>query len=533
MSATSSNASSPIQTTAKSSRVCLNCRRKKKRCDKALPSCGRCTYSLEVCQHEDDAGAGNPGAASGPVRFEALMSPMGGQRSPYLVSPVLEHVHHSTAGQSGTLNPSMFAPMDAGETVHTFAMRCLRDVLGSRQGVENVVAYYFNSTNSWFTIIEKEAFDSQLEEMWSAPSAEMGVVILCMFLVTRSPQDNPVGGMNDAAYLSAKTLLALVQSKVALSLPLLQAQLLISLYEFSHAMPQQAYMSVGACCTMSKAFGWHGKLFWAEERQSMAPRDLKMCSILWWAIVFVDCLVFVGYPDQKFPLHTSEMDFSIPFPETLDQYLNGFSGLGQQSGFLDGNLGRVETIIWPEANSAWYLRNALQQLAVSNPPAFGDRDMLSDAITAHTLNVMGGNYRNGTRAAVVGTNFIALMKINQPYLLAGRNAMQSMGQIDPRPIETVRSVINSIYSGAQALIENTGNNNPNGSVAPSGAFGLYYAALLLISHANDVLHDPEWQAKVEVLKSGLEVYSRRWTLAERYLESINLALSNRLGRFSA
>ncbi len=217
------------------------------------------------------------------------MSPVGGggRTSPYVVSPVLEHVHH-VSGQSGSLNPALFAAMDSGETVHTFAMRCLRDVMGSRQGVENVVAYYFNNTNTWFTIVEKESFDSQLEDMWTAPSAEMGAVILCMFLMTRSPQENPVSGMSDALYVSAKTLLSLVQSKVPLSLLLLQAHLLMAMYEFSHSMPQQAYMSIGTCCQMSKAFGWHGKLFWTEERQSIAPRDLKLCSILWWAIVFID-----------------------------------------------------------------------------------------------------------------------------------------------------------------------------------------------------------------------------------------------------
>ncbi len=99
------------------------------------------------------------------------------------------------------------------------------------------------------------------------------------------------------------------------------------------------------------------------------------------------------------------MDFSIPFPETFDQYLSGSMVFGQQ-GFLDGSLDRIETMIWPEANSAWYLRNALQQLLISNPPSSADRDILSDAITAHTLNVMGGNYRNGTRSAAVGTNFM-------------------------------------------------------------------------------------------------------------------------------
>ena len=245
--------------------------------------------SLEVCQHEDDIGAGDH-ANLGPVRFESMLSSAGGHASPYLASPVLEHIQQS-AGQSGTLNPALFALIDSVESVHSFTMRCLRDILGSRQGVENVVAYYFNSTNIWFTIIEKDVFQSRVEDMWSNPSAETGIVILSMFLATRTPQANHPSAMTDGLYISTKTLFSLIQSKLPLSVSLMQAQLLIAMYEFAHSMPQQAYMSIGQCYQMSKAFGWHNKLFWTEERQRMAARDLKLCSILWWAIVFVDWCV--------------------------------------------------------------------------------------------------------------------------------------------------------------------------------------------------------------------------------------------------
>ncbi len=105
------------------------------------------------------------------------------------------------------------------------------------------------------------------------------------------------------------------------------------------------------------------------------------------------------------------------------------------------------------------------------------------------------------------------MKINQPYLLAGRNALQSMGPIDPRPIETIKSVINSIVSSAQTLTEQTGEHHINGNISPTGAFSVYYAALLLISHGDDVLQEPAWLQKVETLRGALRVYASRWKLA--------------------
>ncbi|KAK3341289.1 hypothetical protein B0T25DRAFT_336947 [Lasiosphaeria hispida] len=568
--ASSSPAPSPQQSAAaKSSRVCLNCRRKKKRCDKALPSCGRCTYSLQVCQHEDDIGL--PGGASmpGPIRFESFMDQVVSPTRTY--TPVLEHLAspQPLGPRWSILNPSLFASMDANEDISSFACRCLSDILGHRQGTEHIVASYFSGVNTWFTIIERASFDADLKDMWAVPSAETAVLTLCMRLITRTPNAvNPVAGMGDSLYLSAKTMLSLVQSKVALSIPLLQAELLVAMYEFSHSMPQQAYMTVGRCFQISRAFGWHHDMFWSEERQSHVPRELKLCSILWWAIVYVDCLVHVSYQDQKYPMHAANLhwDFSIPFPESFDQYLPGsltfgFQGQGQSSGssssssigYLDANIDHIDGMVWPEATSAWYLSNVLQQLGSPTPATAADRNMLSGAITAHTINVLSGNWKRGDRTAAVGTNFIALMKVNQPGLISGSTvpsgattpttttttmtgtslldpASATAGNNDPRPVETIRSVISSIYSASL----NTEQAEPrlrNGGVAPCGAFSMYYASLLLISHGGGVLQDGDWLRKVEGFKRTLEAFGRRWKIADRYVESINIALGNRLGNF--
>lgn len=191
-------------------------------------------------------------------------------------------------GRYNTLNPALFATMDSTEGIHSYVFRTLLEVVESRQGVENVTQAYFRDVNSLFTIIPEGLFERQLDEMWMNPSAETAVLVLCMRLIIRPPNANPLSGMADRHYLSTKTMLSIVQSKVPMSIPLLQAELLIALYEYKHAMPQQAYMSVGNCFQMSRAFGWHNKSFWTLGPQSPGPRELKLCSILWWAIVYVD-----------------------------------------------------------------------------------------------------------------------------------------------------------------------------------------------------------------------------------------------------
>lgn len=204
------------------------------------------------------------------------------------LDPVLESLMGQQApSRWSTLNASLFGSLDSGEDIHLFMFRSLCDTVGHRQAVEHVTTYYFSSVNDWFTIIEKTSFDSLVERMWSFPSAEVGLLVLCMLLIIRTPNDSGAA-MDDGLYLSVKTAFTLVQSKIPPSISLLQAQLLIGLYEYSQGLPQQAYMSMGTCIQMTRSFGWHIRSFWSEERQQLLPADLKLSSILWWALVYVD-----------------------------------------------------------------------------------------------------------------------------------------------------------------------------------------------------------------------------------------------------
>jgi hypothetical protein len=136
---------------------------------------------------------------------------------------------------------------------------------------------------------------------------------------------------------------------------------------------------------------------------------------MFWRVIthkFLHSLIHVSYQDQKYPMHTANLhwDFSIPFPESFDQYLPGsvFGSQAPGSGtvFLDANTEHVDGIVWPEATSAWYLSNVLQQLSSPSAPNPTDRNIISGAITAHTINMLSSNWKRGDRSVAVGTNFM-------------------------------------------------------------------------------------------------------------------------------
>ena len=112
------------------------------------------------------------------------------------------------------------------------------------------------------------------------------------------------------------------------------------------------------------------------------------------------------------------------------------------------------------------------------------------------------------------------MKLHQPGLLSGGIRGSASGWAttpgsntdDKRPVETIRSVISSIYSSVLNT-KQTELGLPNDGMAASGAFAIYYASLLLISHGADVLQDGEWLQKVETFVSALARFSMRWKIA--------------------
>ncbi|AEO70175.1 85e784a5-aa62-49f1-8cce-aec5911353d2 [Thermothielavioides terrestris] len=480
MSATSSSpAASPVSRVAKPRpKNCMECKKMKRKCDKGFP-CSECAKTNRTCEYKDPAEDG------------------------------------------------LFGPINSAKDIHSLAFGTLLDILITRPRVMEAVDQYFAGVNSWFTIVERASFEERLEAAWAKLPAEDSILALCMALIARPPNQRP-SKIGDTVYLSTKAILSLVQCKVPMSVPLLQAELLVALYEFSQSMPQQAYLTLGRCLQMTKAFGWHNVEFWSDDRKAAMPRELKLCSILWWAIVYVDCLLHVGYQDQVFPMHTSGLAqvSVIPLPEAFDQHFPG-SAPFHGPGFRDANSDRIEGMVLPEATSAWYLSRVLQQLSDPALPGNIDPEVLSNLILQHARDVDSAKWRAGDRNAAFGADLISLMKLNQPGLFSGIDPMSTSDPSHVQAVQRIRIFTDVIHGQAGKLVEQQ-ERLRKGSIAPCAAFAMSYAALLLISHGDGVLQDDQWLMKVENLRSTLEQVSKRWKVAEWYCESVKVALDNRL-----
>lgn len=129
---------------------------------------------------------------------------------------------------------------------------------------------------------------SSLYEHISAPSGQLrsdyALLVLAMDLICWVPEnDDP----KTPAYLAAKSFYLDLEIQGVVSLQVLQAEILIALFEFGHAIFPSAAISIEACVRYGCALGinWDAK-FPAKRPFSWVAGDEQ--NRVWWAIVILD-----------------------------------------------------------------------------------------------------------------------------------------------------------------------------------------------------------------------------------------------------
>ena len=104
------------------------------------------------------------------------------------------------------------------------------------------------------------------------------------------------------------------------------------------------------------------------------------------------------------------------------------------------------------------------------------------------------------------------MKLNHRDLFG---AMDPMPILDPNQAQAAQKVrlVTDIIHGKAGKLAQCEDQLSRGAVDPCWAFAMCYAALLLIAHGDDVLHDADWFQKVANLRIALDKVSKRWKIA--------------------
>lgn len=283
--------------------ACSTCRKQKKGCDKALPSCSICSRLQRLCVYDPiPLTSGSDSLESLVRRVSELENELREHRElceegfgSVPMSHVPDHTHEAALPGSTTF-PSVFfldvnvfkrRRLKAPKPQMTIQDNIFREI-GNDLDIRATVGAYFFSTATWMSIISKKQFHQEISAFPIEMPPDVVLLVLCMKLIN-DRLGSEVQDPRTRLYTIAKNFFLTVESSGFTSIRLLQAGILLCLYETGHAIYPQAYISIGHIGRLSQAIGLHntdGVPQLALEPGSWDQMEER--RRVWWAVYILD-----------------------------------------------------------------------------------------------------------------------------------------------------------------------------------------------------------------------------------------------------
>jgi len=168
----------------------------------------------------------------------------------------------------------------------------LKHSIGDISALRNVATKYFKSIHVWFPILSELSYYERLTAALDRPCAEYSLLSLSMMLVTTLPPTKETLDAFTSLYILVKSSIAIVEAANINSVEIVQARLLVSLFEFGHGMPA-AFISIAATVRAAVAIGLNQTIKSPCTDVSPGCSKLEEGLRVWWGIVMLDRYVYM------------------------------------------------------------------------------------------------------------------------------------------------------------------------------------------------------------------------------------------------
>lgn len=159
-------------------------------------------------------------------------------------------------------------------------------LLGDLDEIRRTAATFFEYIHVWMPFVSKKRF----YELYLRPSfkfrPDVALLLLSFKLVTTLPPKAPQNPRSPL-YHAAKHFYLEVEGSSVFSIPVLQAGILLCLYELGHAIYPAAFLSIGACARYALALGINSGTT-LNTRMVLTLVEVEERRRIWWAIVILD-----------------------------------------------------------------------------------------------------------------------------------------------------------------------------------------------------------------------------------------------------
>lgn len=157
--------------------------------------------------------------------------------------------------------------------------------IGGPGNWETIASDYFSTVHAWWPIVSKRRFYEHVPNSSTGQlRSDYALLILCMKLIMDMPREQDP---RTSTYLAAKHSYLELEIQGVVSLQVLQAGILIALYELGHAIFPSAAVSVEACVRYGCELGisWDAKF---PEKKPFSWVDIEEQKRVWWSVFILD-----------------------------------------------------------------------------------------------------------------------------------------------------------------------------------------------------------------------------------------------------
>ncbi|KAH2141541.1 hypothetical protein KXV68_007517, partial [Aspergillus fumigatus] len=256
--------------------ACQSCRSGKRRCDKALPKCSSCANRGRTCEYRWPEPSRHSTAASDPERGW-YPSPLDEEQQRdartvdfptilFLDPGLLQHGQVDTAHSTVSVPPYIL------------------HLLGDLGEIRLTASRFFKHIHQWMPFISKKRFYDMYLQPAFHTRPDVVLLLLAQKLITTFP---PAGAQSPRTPLYYAVRRFYVEVEGAFSILVLQAGVLVALYELGHGIYPAAYLSIGACARYAHALGINLS-HTVPTRRVLTFLEGEERRRIWWAIVILD-----------------------------------------------------------------------------------------------------------------------------------------------------------------------------------------------------------------------------------------------------
>lgn len=157
-------------------------------------------------------------------------------------------------------------------------------IIGDIDSIRRVAVDYFAAIHRWMPILARFTFFDSISIETSNNAADVNLRLLAIHLITQTPSPR---NSKTPTYLAAKRFYLQAETTGTFTVQVLQAGILIALYELGHGIYPSAYLSIGSCARYGVAIGLNGATV-SHATRALTWGEVEERKRVWWAIVIMD-----------------------------------------------------------------------------------------------------------------------------------------------------------------------------------------------------------------------------------------------------